>query len=232
MLRPSHVESSCDSTWIQPRFHPTLPTRHSLSLYFLESSSDPRQSPPVSLRGPVAGPRPAGVTGHSESLIDVCPQAYPVEDGYQGAFSALVAIFDRVGLLTNVGKKVSMAYHPCWAGAGNRTEAGYSRRLTGVGKTYKERQRERVACGECGTVITAGSMSSHMMTRHGKAATRRHLWAPQTNGGPRLYKMSFPMKDGRRRCLVEGCPGVSATRAAMRVHFVHRHIHDTVVILE
>ena len=82
----------------------------------------------------------------------------------QGAFSALVAIFDRVGLRTNVGKTVSMACHPCRAGGGNRTEAGYSRRLTGVGKTYTERQRERVAYGECGTVIAAGSMSSHMMT--------------------------------------------------------------------
>ena len=31
----------------------------------------------------------------------------------QGAFSALVAIFDRVGLLTNVNKTVSMACQPC-----------------------------------------------------------------------------------------------------------------------
>ena len=54
----------------------------------------------------------------------------------QGAFSALVAIFDRVGLRTNFGKTVSMTCHPCRAGDGNRTEAGYSRRLTGVGKTY------------------------------------------------------------------------------------------------
>ena len=104
----------------------------------------------------------------------------------QGAFSALVAIFDRICLRTNADKTVSMACHPCWAGAGNRTVAGYSRRLMGVGKTFTERQRERVACGECGTVIAAGSMSSHMMTRHGKASTRRHLWAPQTNGEPRL----------------------------------------------
>ena len=50
----------------------------------------------------------------------------------QGGFSALVAIFDRVGLQTNVRKTVSMACHPCWDGAGNRTEAGYVRRLTGV----------------------------------------------------------------------------------------------------
>ena len=65
----------------------------------------------------------------------------------QGAFSALVAIFNRVGLRTNVGKTVSMACHPCRAGAGNRTEATYSWRLTGLGKTYAEIQIERVACG-------------------------------------------------------------------------------------
>ena len=47
-----------------------------------------------------------------------------------------------------------------------------------------------------------------------------------------MYKMNFPAKGGRRQCSVEGCPGVSATRAAMRVHFVHPLVHDTVVILE
>ena len=59
----------------------------------------------------------------------------------QGAFSAQVSIFNKVGLRNNVGKTVSMACHPCRAGAGNRTEAGYSRRLAGVGTTYTERQR-------------------------------------------------------------------------------------------
>ena len=47
-----------------------------------------------------------------------------------------------------------------------------------------------------------------------------------------MRKIIFPAKIGRRRCPVKGCPGVSATRAAMRVHFVHRHVHKTVVILE
>ena len=41
-----------------------------------------------------------------------------------GAFSDLVAIFDRVGLRTNVDKTVSMACHPCRAGTGNRTTEG------------------------------------------------------------------------------------------------------------
>ena len=49
----------------------------------------------------------------------------------QGAFSALVAIFDKVGLQTNVDKTVSMAFHPYWAGSGNRTAEGHRRRITG-----------------------------------------------------------------------------------------------------
>ena len=43
--------------------------------------------------------------------------------------------------------------------------------------------------------------------------------------------MNFP-QGSRRQCPVEGFPGVSATQAAMRVHFVHRHVHNTVVILD
>ena len=82
----------------------------------------------------------------------------------QGAFTALVGLFDRVGLLTNVGKTVSMVCHPSQAGAGNRTEEAYGRRLTGVGRSYAKRHRERVACGECGEVLAVGSMSSHLMT--------------------------------------------------------------------
>ena len=44
--------------------------------------------------------------------------------------------------------------------------------------------------------------------------------------------MLFPEKGGRRRCPVERCTGVLATRATMRVQFVHRNVHDTMVMLE
>ena len=64
-----------------------------------------------------------------------------------GAFNALLAIFDRVGLMTNVGKTVSMVCHPCQVGAGNRTEEAYGWRITGEGRSYAERQQERAACG-------------------------------------------------------------------------------------
>ena len=52
------------------------------------------------------------------------------------------------------------------------------------------------------------------------------------DGGARKYKMSFPTQGGPQRCPVEGCPGALSTRTAMRVHFVHRHVQYTVVIME
>ena len=51
----------------------------------------------------------------------------------QGAFNALVGLFDMVGLQTNVGKTVGMVCHPFQA-AGNLTTAAYRRRITGDGQ--------------------------------------------------------------------------------------------------
>ena len=125
-----------------------------------------------------------------------------------------------------------MVCHPCQATVGNITQAAYGRRLTGKGTSYKDRQRERVECAECGEQLAVGSMTSHLMSRHGKAARRRRQWTPQKETGAKIYRMSFPTKGGSWRCPVEGCPGTLATRTAMRVHFVHRHVQDTVVMLE
>ena len=102
----------------------------------------------------------------------------------------------------------------------------------GEGRSYAERQQEQVECVECGEFLAIRSMSIHMMTRHEKAVGRRRLWNPQTEGGARTYRMSFPKKGGPRRCHVEGCPGARAKMTAMRVNFVHQHVQDTVVMLE
>ena len=56
----------------------------------------------------------------------------------QGAFSELLAIFNRVGLQKNVDKTVSMACLPCRAGSGNRTAEGYRRQITGDGNSFRE----------------------------------------------------------------------------------------------
>ena len=55
---------------------------------------------------------------------------------------------------------------------------------------------------------------------------------PKQMGGPRTYKMSFPEKEVPRRCPVTGCPGDLATWTVMWVHFIHRHVQNTVVMLE
>ena len=65
------------------------------------------------------------------------------------SFNALVGLFKRVGLQTNLGKTVSMVFRLCQA-ASNQSEAAYRRKMTGEGPTYRERQKERVKCGECG----------------------------------------------------------------------------------
>ena len=63
----------------------------------------------------------------------------------QGAFNTLIGLFDRVGLRTNVGKKVGMVFHPCQV-AGNLSEAAYRRMVTGEGPTYRERLKGQVSC--------------------------------------------------------------------------------------
>ena len=86
----------------------------------------------------------------------------------QWEFNALVSLFKRVGLQTNVGKTVRMVCRLCQA-AVNQSEAAYGRKMTGEGPTYREQQKERVECGECRKDMAAGSLASHRMTQHGQA---------------------------------------------------------------
>ena len=44
--------------------------------------------------------------------------------------------------------------------------------------------------------------------------------------------MAFLTAGGPWNYPVEGCPGQAAMTTAMRVHFLHRHVRDTVIILE
>ena len=86
----------------------------------------------------------------------------------QWVFDALVSLFKRMGLRTNVGKTVSMVCRPCQV-AGTQLVAAYGRKMTGEGPTYREWKKEQVECGECGKEMAAGSLESHRMTQHGQA---------------------------------------------------------------
>ena len=150
----------------------------------------------------------------------------------QGAFNTLVGLFGRVGLQTNFGKTVGMVYHPCQA-VGDISEVAYGRRVTGEGPTYRERLKVQVLCGACGELWAAGSLTSHLLTQHGSLKEARRRWSnPAAGDGPQTFRMTFLTRGVPRNCAVEGCLGQVATRTAMRVHFLYRHVLDTVVIME
>ena len=120
----------------------------------------------------------------------------------QWAFDTLVRIFKKVGLQNNVGKAVSMVCRRCQA-AGTQSAAAYGSKMTGEGPAYREQQKERVQCRECGKEMAAGSLASHKVTQHGQAAEEQWIWeASSTGGEPQTYRMSFPTKGGPRSCPV------------------------------
>ena len=73
----------------------------------------------------------------------------------QTVFDTLTGIFDQVGLNKNVRKIVGMVLRPCQA-AEVRADKAYTRRMKGLGRSYKERQWERVICPECGKDLERG----------------------------------------------------------------------------
>ena len=149
----------------------------------------------------------------------------------QGAFSTLVGLFDRVGLLTNSGNTVGMVCLPCQA-ARTQSEVAYEQRMTGEGPSYRERQKRQVQCKECVKEMALGLMAGRIRMKHGQAAEERWIWSSLSPGEePQTYWMSLLTVGVSRSCPVEGCPGRTATMTAMRVHFLHRYVRDTVVIL-
>ena len=117
----------------------------------------------------------------------------------QGAFNALVGLFDRLGLRTNVGKTFGMVCHPYQA-AGTLTTEACRRRITVTGQYYRERLKDQVACGECGEMLAVESLSSYLMTQHGRVAGRRQQWTTTAAGrGTQSYQMSFPTKGGPQK---------------------------------
>ena len=81
--------------------------------------------------------------------------------------------------------------------------------------------------------MVLGSLEFHLHTQHGKATGQRRHWetiAPVRY--PCTYTLAFPTTWGLRNFPIEGCLGQAATQTAMQVHLFHRHIWDTVIILE
>ena len=114
-----------------------------------------------------------------------------------------------------------------------QSEAAYKRRMTGEGISYWDRQRVRVECSECGEELAVGLLSVHQQTHHGKLYGKRRKWEiTSPDGEPQTYRMVFPPVVGLKTCPVEECWGRVATQMAIRVHFLHQHVRDTVILME
>ena len=107
--------------------------------------------------------------------------------------------------------------------------------MTGEGRRFKYQQQERIICPECWKDLAKGSLMMQRQTQHYVDTGRWGLEGDEAERGgenKRTYKMEFPKRAGPIPCPVEGCSGRALTRTSTRVHLWHRHIRDTVVILE
>ena len=81
--------------------------------------------------------------------------------------------------------------------------------------------------------MVLGLMVGHMQTQHRRTVEGRRSWeATAPDEEPRTYRMDFLTAGGPWNCPGEDFPGCTATRTAMRVHFLHRNVQNNVVILE
>jgi hypothetical protein len=101
------------------------------------------------------------------------------------------------------------------------------------GDSYRERKRRRVDCPECDLNLTAGSLPAHLRTQHGHVENAGGITIDASIGrAPAQYRVSFPIYCPSLACPVEGCSGRANARAALRAHFMYKHVRDTLVILE
>ena len=90
----------------------------------------------------------------------------------------------------------------------------------------------RVQYLECGEDMALNLLAVHQQTHHRKAAGGRWHWGTTDPGGePQTYKMAFPTTVIPRNCPIEGFWRWTVAHTAMQVHFLHRHVKFTMIIL-
>lgn len=161
------------------------------------------------------------------------------DDGWLASHDPMVAqntvdsatdLFRRMGRQMNAAKTKTMHGHP-----GNEVHAiaspAFARRLTGIGETYLARKRRMVSCDECGKLVQERNLAKHLVTQHNiyQRPPKRRKILDTISEDPVSYSVDLP-PHSIVNCPVVGCNGRAGTRDSMRMHFAHRHPHDTIVI--
>ena len=84
----------------------------------------------------------------------------------QAALTTMVRMFERVGLQTNLNKTKGVICTPGFIWGQQGAEA-YKRKATGEGPTFRESNRTRVRCEECGDTMAAYSIRHNMERANG-----------------------------------------------------------------
>ena len=119
--------------------------------------------------------------------------------------------------------------------AGVRSDEAHTMRITVERRIFKERQWERVLFPECGKELDKWSLVTHRQTQNGVAKGKLGSEGYKAYGGDNklsTYKMDFPKMEGTMPCPFKGCSGQASTCTAMMIHFWHRYVRDTMVILD
>ena len=86
----------------------------------------------------------------------------------QGDLTVSVAIFQHMGLETNLEKTKALVCTPGYIW-GKCSEADYKRRSTGEGATFRERNRVRVICTVFMVKVATLSMKVHVLRQHDRS---------------------------------------------------------------
>ena len=80
--------------------------------------------------------------------------------------------------------------------------------------------------------LAEGSLAAHRQTQHSVGlGIQWETPNPPPTGEPQMYRVSFPRAARPWECPFEGCQRRAATWTGFCVHFVHRHVRDTVMIM-
>ena len=149
----------------------------------------------------------------------------------QQAFTILTHVFDHTGLHKNMSETVSMDCQTCRSLRSHSAEA-YGLRIMGEVHTYQERLRQQVLCPKCNMELTAGDLPSHIPAQHGVAQNNLRDTPPHPLDEPMNYRASLLRTSCDIYFPVGGCSGRALIQSTLRIHFLHRHVQEALVVLD
>jgi hypothetical protein len=134
----------------------------------------------------------------------------------QGALDILVTLFESIGLRRNPDKTKVMTCVPGNIRVAHTEEAYHTQQYGPINPTAKRHRLERDICG---VSLAAGSLRSHLETKHDTYRSfflNRELTVERE---PIVYRAT-KVTTGTYFCPVPACVGVLGSKNALRSHFL------------